>query len=185
MDIKKYTKCRPFLCLRRGVSACLKFRYVDLYLFSAYAEVFPSPADRLTLSKAFLCLRRGVSSRERFSRSIDSFSLPTQRCFRRSILRRPSQELFSAYAELFLPVRRRHFSLPTQRCFSRRRLPKQAHKLFSAYAEVFLESHTRQSSRSAFLCLRRGVSDIAWVDDSKVSFSLPTQRCFFGTPIFG
>ena len=33
-------------------------------------------------------------------------------------------------------------------------------------------------SIGAFLCLRRGVSDIAWVDDSKVSFSLPTQRCF-------
>ena len=132
-------------------------------LFSAYAEVFPlwERCDLDTLS--FLCLRRGVSIHVRVRQLLGGFSLPTQRCFwcDGGILHHAF--LFSAYAEVFPPGRRRKtkitpflclrrgvshvalvkrarlgFSLPTQRCFS---TPTQ-----------------RLASAAAFLCLRRGVS---------------------------
>ena len=91
-----------FLCLRRGVSFlssishprdCFSLPtqrcfwrqgviYGQWRLFSAYAEVFPHSPFGFLPSSSFLCLRRGVS---RFTRAIapsESFSLPTQRCFR-------------------------------------------------------------------------------------------------------
>ena len=91
--------------------------------------------------------------------------------------------LFSAYAEVFRRVLRRHamteaflclrrgvslttcespttmgFSLPTQRCFQQRSWLPQPQPLFSAYAEVFPSKFNPTKSLSAF--------------------SLPTQRCF-------
>ena len=51
--------------------------------------------------------------------------------------------------------------------------------LFSAYAEVFLDhSHTLKVVW-AFLCLRRGVSILQGMPVGNLSFSLPTQRCFY------
>ena len=92
------------------------------------------------------------------------FSLPTQRCFWLSELSRPPVPLFSAYAEVFLHLERFHpqiqrFSLPTQRCFS--------DHVLAAW------------KRSAFLCLRRGVSLGLTGPAQSGSFSLPTQRCFW------
>ena len=113
------------------------------YLFSAYAEVFPTLLTKVVTMIAFLCLRRGVSW---FCRWFSSFTL-----------------LFSAYAEVFprqvvttlpkisfLCLRRGVskascgldaqycFSLPTQRCFSGALKAFAEGSLFSAYAEVFL-----------------------------------------------
>ena len=70
------------------------------------------------------------------------------------------------------------FSLPTQRCFYLVKGSEVYIELFSAYAEVFPLEFVPSIDDLAFLCLRRGVSRLAWEDDSKVSFSLPTQRCF-------
>ena len=70
-----------FLCLRRGVSACVKDHKVPVFfslptqrcfqyettsneksgLFSAYAEVFLTVSSAATEAQTFLCLRRGVS----------------------------------------------------------------------------------------------------------------------------
>ena len=131
-----------FLCLRRGVSKALHtaapsadfslptqrcfqrvwLQVTEIFLFSAYAEVFPLAEQRVAVLLAFLCLRRGVSTMD----------LPIGRY----------TALFSAYAEVFpwwrktsvrtspfLCLRRgvshcfdavayaAGFSLPTQRCF--------------------------------------------------------------------
>ena len=92
-----------------------------------------------------------------------SFSLPTQRCFFPKVCPLMRNDLFSAYAEVFLrfsvlnaqdiaflclrrgvssyPLLRRlveAFSLPTQRCFTEMGEKIWTTKLFSAYAEVFL-----------------------------------------------
>ena len=74
-----------------------------------------------------------------------------------------------------------HFSLPTQRCFSRLKAGKPMSYLFSAYAEVFPIYRASAGRRSAFLCLRRGVSTMYRKNDSFGDFSLPTQRCFSST----
>ena len=50
--------------------------------------------------------------------------------------------------------------------------------LFSAYAEVFPPRSKRSRTLTAFLCLRRGVSDIELSKEDIGVFSLPTQRCF-------
>ena len=113
----------PFLCLRRGVSSllgesvllecfslptqrCFLFtRKVNerRRLFSAYAEVFLMRRKAQRLNGSFLCLRRGVSdTRERRGLHL-IFSLPTQRCFPREQPGRNARDLFSAYAEVFLP----------------------------------------------------------------------------------
>ena len=174
-----------------------------LWLFSAYAEVFP-PQNRCSDPHwTFLCLRRGVSH-PALGKSFQScFSLPTQRCFRSENHLAVRWRLFSAYAEVFPPLRssglrtvtflclRRgvspgsgraiwdlHFSLPTQRCFSHKVGVAVPIGLFSAYAEVFLLTNNFTDSRAAFLCLRRGVSRMACLRFSIVTFSLPTQRCF-------
>ena len=162
MDIKKYTKCRPFLCLRRGVSG-LRYSYRSIedfslptqrcfwsrdrrqgrhHLFSAYAEVFPGKPSFRSTSTAFLCLRRGVSLVVHGENRLIAFSLPTQRCF---------------------PFRRRIVCVQG---------------LFSAYAEVFPLHRGAAEADRAFLCLRRGVSDPDDMYNTKVDFSLPTQRCF-------
>ena len=112
-----------FLCLRRGVSGsqsekdflipfslptqrCFLFtRKVNerRRLFSAYAEVFLMRRKAQRLNGSFLCLRRGVSdTRERRGLHL-IFSLPTQRCFPREQPGRNARDLFSAYAEVFLP----------------------------------------------------------------------------------
>ena len=110
-----------FLCLRRGVSywgsiqadflifslptqRCffLAFRRgCQLYLFSAYAEVFPCGSLPRRSSLPFLCLRRGVSGVGSGRNVGERFSLPTQRCFwvKKAISRQ--NDLFSAYAEVF------------------------------------------------------------------------------------
>ena len=151
----------------------------------------------------FLCLRRGVSSQNGNFRVHQSFSLPTQRCFRRASGVPWDLCLFSAYAEVFprssrsggvcrsfLCIRRgvssilkevtglTLFSLPTQRCFPK--LPRWVYPgiLFSAYAEVFPEILTSRERLKSFLCLRRGVSWARVYRDRSCFFSLPTQRCF-------
>ena len=152
----------PFLCLRRGVSydpiaeftwsrfslptqRCFHFfehRFLDVQLFSAYAEVFLRSCLDLSGFPAFLCLRRGVSRYSEKVRDYSAFSLPTQRCFLRPHGSQSERPLFSAYAEVFLsstalspstgtflclrrgvsqafdqPITPPGFSLPTQRCF--------------------------------------------------------------------
>ena len=111
-------------------------------LFSAYAEVFLRVVTFLQGSRTFLCLRRGVSLCLCFMRNAIRFSLPTQRCFPPLNALLAKTELFSAYAEVFLYLKRKKsgvhaflclrrgvsvgirfvcrshgFSLPTQRCF--------------------------------------------------------------------
>ena len=135
--------------------------------------------------------------------ALNSFSLPTQRCFYHRPGQRIPWRLFSAYAEVFLErfvsgssietflcLRRGvsgviatdtksvTFSLPTQRCFPQARNIHLGMSLFSAYAEVFPGVGLEKSTSATFLCLRRGVSDPS---DEKYPFhifSLPTQRCF-------
>ena len=183
MDIKKYTKCRPFLCLRRGVSNPGNIRkdkhsfslptqrcfpvprglHLEAHLFSAYAEVFPPIFEPNPPDLAFLCLRRGVSTVNEVVVLITF--------------------LFSAYAEVFPQksqeaVHPEYFSLPTQRCFHCRNHSGRRRRLFSAYAEVFLHLPNPEQGRIAFLCLRRGVSR-EWLKARAYNpFSLPTQRCF-------
>ena len=134
-----------------------------LLLFSAYAEVFLIFSAAWKAAGPFLCLRRGVSS----PKAPGFMGTP----------------LFSAYAEVF-PGAHRHrahkaaflclrrgvsekpqrgksvidFSLPTQRCFLTKEAVALYPLLFSAYAEVFPGAGLATASRSAFLCLRRGVS---------------------------
>ena len=213
----------PFLCLRRGVSGevtvppppvpfslptqrCFWKRdnsdWITV-LFSAYAEVFPLKIINYDQTVSFLCLRRGVSVAKIVLDSLNDFSLPTQRCFSFLHALKAILPLFSAYAEVFLGVRRRRsggepflclrrgvsflssishprdcFSLPTQRCFWRQGVIYGQWRLFSAYAEVFPHSPFGFLPSSSFLCLRRGVSRwkcLSWVVGC---FSLPTQRCF-------
>ena len=115
----------------------------------------------------------------------------------------PNVGLFSAYAEVFLKRYARSgvrvtflclrrgvshpalgksfqscFSLPTQRCFAAERAKRELPWLFSAYAEVFPLHRGAAEADRAFLCLRRGVSDPDDMYNTKVDFSLPTQRCF-------
>ena len=135
--------------------------------------------------------------------ALNSFSLPTQRCFYHRPGQRIPWRLFSAYAEVFLErfvsgssietflclrrgvssasrfrASRTPFSLPTQRCFGEKGDCRDAVHLFSAYAEVFLQKANEFGDRLTFLCLRRGVSIRPRTDKDKVLFSLPTQRCF-------
>ena len=92
-----------FLCLRRGVSRYRRSSCGFQKLFSAYAEVFLMRRKAQRLNGSFLCLRRGVSdTRERRGLHL-IFSLPTQRCFPREQPGRNARDLFSAYAEVFLP----------------------------------------------------------------------------------
>ena len=70
------------------------------------------------------------------------------------------------------------FSLPTQRCFLDIGLLATERQLFSAYAEVFPIYGGILSTVAAFLCLRRGVSDVQKQYAGLTAFSLPTQRCF-------
>ena len=51
--------------------------------------------------------------------------------------------------------------------------------LFSAYAEVFHVLQQSDASLPSFLCLRRGVSFCSIGQRPRLSFSLPTQRCFW------
>ena len=157
--------------------------WVDWFLFSAYAEVFPGSFLRGRLSPTFLCLRRGVSPITTPTGGVVPFSLPTQRCFFHRGVRGLNLSLFSAYAEVFLassigPKRKEHFSLPTQRCFSLNPPLPVTQKLFSAYAEVFPGQPACARSLPAFLCLRRGVSQNELRREGVYCFSLPTQRCF-------
>ena len=165
MDIKKYTKCRAFLCLRRGVShgpglseirpdfslptqRCfpeVSKDFLRIQLFSAYAEVFPAGVKKGDTIEPFLCLRRGVSIVAPFPAGTDYFSLPTQRCFHHSL----------------------SYSIRSH--------------LFSAYAEVFLGLLLRGRTPGTFLCLRRGVSKKPEDLSPGSFFSLPTQRCFHNT----
>ena len=152
-----------FLCLRRGVSTM--YRKNDSFgdfslptqrcfsstrsargaktLFSAYAEVFP-PRDLTVVELvAFLCLRRGVSRASAAGNRRRAFSLPTQRCFYLQLPYLQAQELFSAYAEVFL---RHSISRSPHQAFLCLRRGVSMSKgsliltlvLFSAYAEVFL-----------------------------------------------
>ena len=153
-------------------------------LFSAYAEVFPSPTTPTPPSRAFLCLRRGVSQRENLVSHLWTFSLPTQRCFSFESPKRDE-------APAFLCLRRGvsltgsfnpgglGFSLPTQRCFEKGVLAADLVRLFSAYAEVFLTLGVFWKISKTFLCLRRGVSEGREALPREICFSLPTQRCFF------
>ena len=74
------------------------------------------------------------------------------------------------------------FSLPTQRCFLGFSSAELVFVLFSAYAEVFPFLLTTYPVKTAFLCLRRGVSFYEDSAREKEIFSLPTQRCFRLTP---
>ena len=152
-----------FLCLRRGVSPlpavqevqrlfslptqrCFRIQILKLRskkLFSAYAEVFP-PRDLTVVELvAFLCLRRGVSRASAAGNRRRAFSLPTQRCFYLQLPYLQAQELFSAYAEVFL---RHSISRSPHQAFLCLRRGVSMSKgsliltlvLFSAYAEVFL-----------------------------------------------
>ena len=91
-----------FLCLRRGVSGMALGRCFMRLLFSAYAEVFLLNKPVAVKRSAFLCLRRGVSVVVKVSSDGTGFSLPTQRCFRRTRHCDDARRLFSAYAEVFL-----------------------------------------------------------------------------------
>ena len=152
-----------FLCLRRGVSPlpavqevqrlfslptqrCFRIQILKLRskkLFSAYAEVFP-PRDLTVVELvAFLCLRRGVSRASAAGNRRRAFSLPTQRCFYLQLPYLQAQELFSAYAEVFLRhsiSRSPHQAFLCLRRGVSHRLQLRDHRsdLFSAYAEVFL-----------------------------------------------
>ena len=213
-----------FLCLRRGVSDPIRLSpqtpafslptqrcfprtlqaFGNSLLFSAYAEVFPTRAALAAPAAAFLCLRRGVSAGRIYALIVDSFSLPTQRCFRFNAQNALALQLFSAYAEVFpriaprnlagppflclrrgVSVRRllqyiaRVFSLPTQRCFVQIFHKRPILKLFSAYAEVFLTVGIVFVDLLPFLCLRRGVSGSSLIFSGLSTFSLPTQRCFY------
>ena len=114
----------------------------------------------------FLCLRRGVSPGYPDGYIREFFSLPTQRCFLDSV--RLSSPFFT-----FLCLRR-----GVSRKESRRH---DRGRLFSAYAEVFPPAGGLFCHASSFLCLRRGVSRSFVQKRLDDGFSLPTQRCFFGT----
>ena len=88
-------------------------------------------------------------------------------CLRRGVSQRAAR--VSAFAT---------FSLPTQRCFLTAPIKRGEDTLFSAYAEVFPVFLAFAGVLAAFLCLRRGVS--TWLPPylQRLSFSLPTQRCF-------
>ena len=60
--------------------------------------------------------------------------------------------------------------------------PDNAAVLFSAYAEVFPVAKPEAMFVSAFLCLRRGVSEALGLISRQMIFSLPTQRCFYHRP---
>ena len=147
-----------------------------IYLFSAYAEVFPERKSLVSSGEPFLCLRRGVSRKRKRDKSIAYFSLPTQRCFPNLRTEQVMAELFSAYAEVFpsltanssiraafLCLRRgvSHrndlsfvlccFSLPTQRCFHAASFHPVSAGLFSAYAEVFPCDTSRAERAFSFL----------------------------------
>ena len=139
---------QAFLCLRRGVSKWTSLLTRIAPLFSAYAEVFPS----LWLPET----------------GIRSFSLPTQRCFSVSGLKRRK-------FRTFLCLRRGVSLWDIPDCS----IPS----LFSAYAEVFLSPELFMPRMSAFLCLRRGVSTHLAVVDELHAFSLPTQRCFIAAAL--
>ena len=165
--------------------------------------MFPYSECPISRGASFLCLRRGVSFPKKFLFSPRCFSLPTQRCFRELRPYWTGNDLFSAYAEVFLTstigrmksrpflcLRRgvssrqpldivvNNFSLPTQRCFSCSPERPSWDKLFSAYAEVFLSSGISFFMLYPFLCLRRGVSRQQYPEHGAGPFSLPTQRCF-------
>ena len=134
-----------FLCLRRGVSRATAFAVMRGKLFSAYAEVFLLHASFSPVCRTFLCLRRGVSICCDKGVILGVFSLPTQRCFQGSASVRTRKRLFSAYAEVFLPLLRLFPRLTPFLC--RRRGVSHAtppltvtSALFSAYAEVFPRS---------------------------------------------
>ena len=135
------------------------------------------------------------------------FSLPTQRCFLSAEVLGLLAHLFSAYAEVFLPLNRLRsltsaflclrrgvstlvrcfildgrFSLPTQRCFCGKDICPDRRLLFSAYAEVFPIQRSERSCSTTFLCLRRGVSADRAKESCRAPFSLPTQRCFRPSP---
>ena len=196
-----------FLCLRRGVSPstavgvaldgfslptqrCFYIEAVrpDLDpLFSAYAEVFPPPADCIRRRWPFLCLRRGVSRASAAGNRRRAFSLPTQRCFYLQLPYLQAQELFSAYAEVFL--RHSISRSPHQAFLCLRRgvswfigRHPLCEELFSAYAEVFLHHWRPGLAQLTFLCLRRGVSRSGGPCVLTRCFSLPTQRCFHDVP---
>ena len=90
----------------------------------------------------FLCLRRGVSLL-----SDKTGVCLTFLCLRRGVSGGNKNIDFFA-----------HFSLPTQRCFSIISALSDGRTLFSAYAEVFRSCAASLRICSAFLCLRRGVS---------------------------
>ena len=70
-------------------------------LFSAYAEVFPCLFVASVGHLSFLCLRRGVSDTGTTSDDGIPFSPPTQRCFVAIQFSLAIDRLFSAYAEVF------------------------------------------------------------------------------------
>ena len=172
-----------FLCLRRGVSCTVQIALDTLYfslptqrcfrfeqfpcflgwLFSAYAEVFPTGIFPVSRSGTFLCLRRGVSLLNASAPFLSSFSLPTQRCFLLHLSGLPDGELFSAYAEVFLMLTPESLGKSPFLCLRRGVSPTPASNfginvLFSAYAEVFPSLRPPPSPHVSFLCLRRGVS---------------------------
>ena len=152
-------------------------------LFSAYAEVFLKKKPDYIAIATFLCLRRGVSAGSGSGLRLPRFSLPTQRCFWKTLYPLQSQHLFSAYAEVFPDTLQSGFSALTFLCLRRGvsdldDFVRQLVVLFSAYAEVFLDSGSGAAENAAFLCLRRGVSRRKRLLKSQRSFSLPTQRCF-------
>ena len=201
-------RSRPsFLCLRRGVShglsklSAIRFFslptqrcfYIEAVrpdldpLFSAYAEVFPPPADCIRRRWPFLCLRRGVSVAIKAAPALARFSLPTQRCFPDYVAIAKEYMLFSAYAEVFLQNCLKPSSDFSFLCLRRGvswfigRHPL-CEELFSAYAEVFLHHWRPGLAQLTFLCLRRGVSRSGGPCVLTRCFSLPTQRCFHDVP---
>ena len=196
-----------FLCLRRGVSPSTavgvaldgfslptqRCCYIEAVrpdldpLFSAYAEVFPPPADCIRRRWPFLCLRRGVSVAIKAAPALARFSLPTQRCFPDYVAIAKEYMLFSAYAEVFLQNCLKPSSDFSFLCLRRGvswfigRHPL-CEELFSAYAEVFLHHWRPGLAQLTFLCLRRGVSRSGGPCVLTRCFSLPTQRCFHDVP---
>ena len=172
-------------------------------VFSAHAEMF-LPFFMVTMyTYSFLCTCRDVSACWTSIDSSSLFSLHMQRCFWAWSPFRLRQGVFSAHAEMFLPMNRYEpvqmrflctcrdvstteqtvqritmFSLHMQRCFQDRTSGHIGQSVFSAHAEMFRTHWAKPPPRPCFLCTCRDVSALNTSIVKGVLFSLHMQRCF-------
>ena len=178
-------------------------QFIDMELFSAYAEVFPRPRSRMWTGFSLLRIRGGISQTTDTPTTEPVSSPHTRRYFRLICRRMALCRLFSAYAEVFPPAGvsglghksllriRGGISIPveiwleavvssphTRRYFQKKKQEQQEKLLFSAYAEVFpLPRHRRQPT-IPLLRIRGGISDKPAPRRNRADSSPHTRRYF-------